>query len=49
MTTEKYSMADLSTFALVAQHKGFRQAARASGQSASALSESRQERCCCGI
>jgi len=40
MTTEKYSMADLSTFALVAQHKGFRQAARASGQSASALSES---------
>ena len=32
-------MADLATFALVAQHGGFRQAARASGQSASALSE----------
>ena len=32
-------MADLATFALVAQHQGFRQAARASGQSASALSE----------
>src|SRR5471032_727621 len=33
------SMADLSTFALVAQYKGFRQAGRASGQSASAMSE----------
>jgi DNA-binding transcriptional LysR family regulator len=33
-------MADLATFALVVQHQGFRQAARASGQSASALSES---------
>ncbi|TFW18716.1 LysR family transcriptional regulator [Duganella callida] len=32
-------MADLATFALVVQHRGFRQAARASGQSASALSE----------
>jgi len=32
-------MADLSTFALVVQHQGFRQAGRASGQSASALSE----------
>jgi DNA-binding transcriptional LysR family regulator len=35
-----HSLADLSTFALVVQHGGFRQAARASGQSASALSES---------
>ena len=33
------SMADLSSFALVAANKGFRQAARASGQSASMLSE----------
>ena len=32
-------MADLSAFALVARHQGFRQAARASGQSASAMSE----------
>ena len=32
-------MADLSTFALVAEHKGFRQAARLSGQSPSKLSE----------
>jgi DNA-binding transcriptional LysR family regulator len=32
-------MADLATFALVVQHGGFRQAARAGGQSASALSE----------
>lgn len=40
MTTDIHSMADLSTFALVAEHKGFRQAGRASGQSASALSES---------
>ncbi|NHZ33295.1 LysR family transcriptional regulator [Massilia rubra] len=39
MSTELPSMADLSTFALVAQHRGFRQAARASGQSASALSQ----------
>lgn len=33
------SMADLSSFALVAANRGFRQAARASGQSASMLSE----------
>jgi DNA-binding transcriptional LysR family regulator len=39
MTSDSPSMADLATFALVAQHGGFRQAARASGQSASALSE----------
>jgi DNA-binding transcriptional LysR family regulator len=39
MNTNLHSMADLSTFALVVQHQGFRQAARASGQSASALSE----------
>lgn len=39
MTSELHSMADLSTFELVARHGGFRQAARASGQSASALSE----------
>lgn len=39
MTADPDSMADLSTFALVARHQGFRQAARASGQSASALSE----------
>jgi DNA-binding transcriptional LysR family regulator len=39
MTTDIHSMADLSTFALVVQHQGFRQAGRASGQSASALSE----------
>ncbi|MGI4861783.1 MAG: LysR substrate-binding domain-containing protein [Janthinobacterium lividum] len=39
MTAEPYSIADLSTFALVARHKGFRQAARASDQSASVLSE----------
>ena len=32
-------MADLSTFALVARHTGFRQAARISGQSASKMSE----------
>ena len=32
-------MADLATFAQVAQHHGFRQAARLSGQSASAMSE----------
>lgn len=37
--TDIHSLADLSTFALVVQHRGFRQAARASGQSASALSE----------
>lgn len=39
MTTDIHSMADLSTFVLVAEHRGFRQAGRASGQSASALSE----------
>ncbi|MDQ1817126.1 LysR family transcriptional regulator [Massilia sp. CCM 9210] len=39
MSIELHSMADLSTFALVAKHRGFRQAARASGQSASALSQ----------
>jgi len=39
MSTDIHSMADLSTFALVVQHRGFRQAARAGGQSASALSE----------
>jgi DNA-binding transcriptional LysR family regulator len=39
MSADPNSMADLSTFALVVQHQGFRQAARASGQSASALSE----------
>ena len=39
MTTDIPSMADLSTFALVVEHRGFRQAGRASGQSASALSE----------
>jgi DNA-binding transcriptional LysR family regulator len=39
MRTDLSSMADLSTFALVAQHAGFRQAARASGQSASQMSE----------
>jgi DNA-binding transcriptional LysR family regulator len=38
--TDIHSLADLSTFALVVQHRGFRQAARANGQSASALSES---------
>jgi len=39
MNHDQASMADLSTFALVAQHSGFRQAARASGQSASKMSE----------
>jgi DNA-binding transcriptional LysR family regulator len=39
MGNDLHSMADLSTFALVARHKGFRQAARASDQSASKLSE----------
>jgi DNA-binding transcriptional LysR family regulator len=39
MTDHLASLADLSSFALVAQHNGFRQAARASGQSASMLSE----------
>lgn len=39
MSINLASMADLSSFALVAQHSGFRQAARASGQSASMLSE----------
>jgi len=38
--TDQPSLSDLSAFALVVQHRGFRQAARASGQSASALSES---------
>jgi len=38
--TDLHSLSDLSTFALVAQHRGFRQAARVSGQSASAVSES---------
>lgn len=38
--TDLHSLSDLSTFALVVQHRGFRQAARASGQSASAVSES---------
>jgi len=38
--TDQPSLSDLSTFALVVQHRGFRQAARASGQSASSLSES---------
>ena len=33
------AMADLASFALVARHQGFRQAGRASGQSASMLSE----------
>jgi DNA-binding transcriptional LysR family regulator len=37
--THDPSMADLATFALVARHKGFRQAARASDQSASKMSE----------
>ncbi|MES2740141.1 MAG: LysR family transcriptional regulator [Pseudomonadota bacterium] len=39
MSSELHPIADLSTFALVARHKGFRQAARACGQSASAMSE----------
>lgn len=39
MKTPAYSIADLEMFALVAQHNGFRQAGRISGQSASALSE----------
>ncbi|NHZ92227.1 LysR family transcriptional regulator [Massilia sp. CCM 8733] len=39
MSTEPPSMADLSTFALVAQQRGFRQAGRVSGQSASSLSQ----------
>jgi len=39
MSLETVSMADLSTFALVAQHAGFRQAGRVSGQSASKMSE----------
>ncbi len=36
---DNYSMVDLAAFALVAEHKGFRQAARVSMQSASTLSE----------
>lgn len=39
MTNDLHAMADLSIFALVARHRGFRQAARASGQSASSLSQ----------
>jgi DNA-binding transcriptional LysR family regulator len=39
MTNDVHAMADLSIFALVARHRGFRQAARASGQSASSLSQ----------
>jgi DNA-binding transcriptional LysR family regulator len=39
MSTTPHSLADLSTFALVARHKGFRQAARARDQSASKMSE----------
>lgn len=39
MSTDLHSMADLSTFALIVEHRGFRQAARVSGLSASALSE----------
>lgn len=39
MHADSPSMADLAAFAQVARHQGFRQAARASGQSASALSE----------
>ena len=39
MTTDLPALADLPLFALVAEHRGFRQAARASGQSASSLSE----------
>jgi DNA-binding transcriptional LysR family regulator len=37
--TDNYSMVDLAAFALVAEYKGFRQAARVSMQSASTLSE----------
>ena len=39
MNPDMPSMMDLAAFALVARHQGFRQAARSSGQSASALSE----------
>lgn len=39
MTFELDSMTDLSAFALIVRHGGFRQAARATGQSASTLSE----------
>ena len=39
MNPDTPSMMDLAAFALVARHQGFRQAARSSGQSASALSE----------
>ena len=39
MNPDTPSMMDLAAFALVAKHQGFRQAARSSGQSASALSE----------
>lgn len=39
MSIDIHNMADLSSFSLVAEHKGFRQAARAGNQSASTLSE----------
>ncbi|MBE8718284.1 LysR family transcriptional regulator [Cellvibrio polysaccharolyticus] len=39
MSIELHSMADLTAFVLIVQHGGFRQAARAGGHSASALSE----------
>jgi DNA-binding transcriptional LysR family regulator len=39
MNQDIHSLGDLAAFTLVAQHKGFRQAARVSRQSASALSE----------
>jgi len=39
MSNQHAALADLASFSLVAQHQGFRQAARASGQSASMLSD----------
>lgn len=39
MSNNQAALADLASFALVAQHQGFRQAARAGGQSASMLSD----------
>jgi DNA-binding transcriptional LysR family regulator len=39
MNIDIHNMSDLSSFALVAEHQGFRQAARAGNQSASTLSE----------
>ena len=42
MSTDLTSMADLSTFALVAQHRGFRQAARASVKPAMPRTNSRR-------